>query len=122
MHQSVLIVEDNHDLRVGQRQVLEERGFAVYSATNGKDALKLIHEGLKPKVIVLDLAMPLMNGEEFLKELNQVEGHEQSKVLIVSGCSSALEFHSNTCYMLYPKPIILDDFANTVRGLVVKRT
>lgn len=114
----VLIVEDNHDLRVDQRIILEEKGFEVYSATNGKDALKLIQEGLEPEVIVLDLVMPLMDGEEFLSRFQALKPQHQSQVLIVSGSLGKAKDLNTSRYNLFPKPIIMDEFARTVRDLI----
>jgi CheY-like chemotaxis protein len=65
---SVLIVEDDHDVRDSLRDVLEDAGFMVSAAGDGAEALKLLRGGLRPGVILLDLMMPRMNGYEFRAE------------------------------------------------------
>jgi two-component system, chemotaxis family, chemotaxis protein CheY len=61
----VLIVEDDVDLREALCELLEEEGVAVVRADDGEEALKLLREGLRPVVVLLDLMMPRMNGIEF---------------------------------------------------------
>lgn len=67
----ILIVEDEHDVRVSLRQVLQDQGYVVWTATNGFSALRLLDQIKRPRVIILDLMMPIMNGVEFLKEKEQ---------------------------------------------------
>jgi two-component system response regulator MprA len=62
---TVLIVDDDTDLREGLGELLEEDGYGVATATDGMDALHKLRQGLRPSVILLDLMMPRMNGWEF---------------------------------------------------------
>ncbi len=82
---TILIIEDNHDLRVCLRHHLESEGYKVISATNGKDALKILESGLVPKVIVLDLQMPLMSGEEFLMWKKSHHKLDSTRTVVISG-------------------------------------
>lgn len=64
----ILIVEDDHDTRVLYRKALEAEGFTVHSTTNGKNGLdKLRQFSSTIKVILLDINMPIMDGNEFLR-------------------------------------------------------
>jgi CheY-like chemotaxis protein len=60
----VLIVEDHPDLREMLAVLLETEGFAVQTAENGAEALQRLHEAV-PALILLDLMMPIMTGDEF---------------------------------------------------------
>lgn len=62
----ILLVEDDHDIRVAVRQTLEMARYNVLSAPTGADALKILNRH-KPDLIILDMVMPVMDGEEFLK-------------------------------------------------------
>jgi signal transduction histidine kinase/CheY-like chemotaxis protein len=65
----VLIVDDDRDIREAVAETLEDKGFAVLSANNGLEALKLLRSGEpRPSVILLDLMMPVMDGYRFLAE------------------------------------------------------
>jgi CheY-like chemotaxis protein len=61
----VLVVDDDEDLRRTVTMVLAEEGYQVREAANGAEALLLLHDGPLPDVILLDLMMPVMNGEQF---------------------------------------------------------
>lgn len=61
----VLVVDDDEDLRRTVTMVLAEEGYRVLEAANGAEALSRLHDGPLPDVILLDLMMPVMNGEQF---------------------------------------------------------
>jgi two-component system, chemotaxis family, chemotaxis protein CheY len=66
----VLVVEDDHDARVSLRQALEDESYRVHSAAHGASAIAwLAHTPELPKVIVLDLWMPIMDGWQFVEAL-----------------------------------------------------
>jgi len=62
---SVLLVEDNFDLQDALVPILEHEGHRVVSASNGREALEKLRVIPPPSLILLDLMMPVMNGEEF---------------------------------------------------------
>jgi CheY-like chemotaxis protein len=61
---SVLVVDDDPDVRVLLETYLELEGFDVQTACNGSDALQQLRD-TRPSVILLDLMMPVMDGVEF---------------------------------------------------------
>ncbi len=63
--QTVLVVEDDDDLREVVTQTLERNGFRVFSARDGQDALERLADHPGPCLILLDLMMPRMSGWEF---------------------------------------------------------
>lgn len=69
----VLVVEDHPSIRTMLSCVLDLQGFQTACATNGLEALMWLesahHTGVYPSVILLDLVMPVMNGEVFLERL-----------------------------------------------------
>ncbi len=63
----LLLVEDDDDARTALAAMLEARGYGVIAAPNGRDAIERIHYlGIRPSIILLDLNMPVMSGDEFL--------------------------------------------------------
>ena len=60
----VMVVEDDVAIRETLREVLEDRGYRVVGAANGVEALASLR-GRTPSLILLDLAMPVMDGLEF---------------------------------------------------------
>src|SRR5438067_379235 len=69
---SVMIVEDDHDIRVAVRGLLEGEGYTVLSATNGREALAVLRSlAERPGLVLVDLMMPVMDGWQFIDELHQ---------------------------------------------------
>jgi len=71
MTHTVLVVEDEEDLRDMMRDALELSGYAVVTAEDGRDALDKIGGIENLCLIVLDLLMPVMNGWDFVEKLRQ---------------------------------------------------
>lgn len=61
---TLLIVEDNHDLRNGLKDILTFEGFTVLAAANGREAIDQM-KAVSPDLIISDITMPEMNGYEF---------------------------------------------------------
>lgn len=61
---SVFIIDDDYDIRDAMAEILEDQGYSVACASDGGDALEKL-KGLRPKLILLDLNMPRVNGAEF---------------------------------------------------------
>src|SRR5687767_4763614 len=63
---SILVVDDDRDIRESLIDVLEGQGYLVSGAENGQDALEYLrHAPALPELILLDVMMPLMNGIQF---------------------------------------------------------
>jgi CheY-like chemotaxis protein len=67
---SVLVVDDDADIRDAICGVLEGEGYTTLTAENGQMALTLLEKGRRPCVVLLDLMMPVMNGWEFMKAIS----------------------------------------------------
>jgi CheY-like chemotaxis protein len=62
---TILLVDDNPDVLEVIGVILEAEGHSVATAHNGADALAQLRSGLEPRLIILDLSMPVMDGWEF---------------------------------------------------------
>ncbi len=62
---SILLVEDDFDVREALVETLRDRGYLVESASDGEQALQILRAGSRPGLILLDLMMPRMSGSEF---------------------------------------------------------
>jgi CheY-like chemotaxis protein len=81
---TILVVEDNAEIRESMRDVLEIEGYKVVTADNGKAALEALEECGVPCLILLDLMMPVMSGGEFLGALRRDAARAAIPVVIVS--------------------------------------
>ncbi|HKB72021.1 MAG TPA: response regulator [Thermoanaerobaculia bacterium] len=80
----VLVVEDDDDVREALLFLLEDEGVHAVGATDGRDALEKIENGLRPALILLDLMMPVMDGERFLRARKVDPGLAAIPVVVVS--------------------------------------
>ena len=71
---TVLVVDDELDIRSTLAQILREEGFRVREARNGLEALEKVDEE-EPDLILLDLLMPVVNGWEVLETLRASRSH-----------------------------------------------
>jgi CheY-like chemotaxis protein len=68
---AVLVVEDDEAVRDAVRDILEENGYPTACAANGEEALQILSEPPRPRLILLDLMMPVMNGWDVLRSLRE---------------------------------------------------
>jgi CheY-like chemotaxis protein len=66
---TVLVVEDDLDMQHYFRIVLSGEGLELVPAGNGAEALEVLDSGRQVDLILLDMVMPVMNGEEFFRSL-----------------------------------------------------
>lgn len=89
--QSVLVVDDDDDVRENLVEILEREGFTVHSARNGKLALEELERCGGRCVVVLDLLMPEMDGYAFLEEQLKHAGAGSARPVIVLSAAQAVQ-------------------------------
>lgn len=107
---SVLVVDDDKDVREMFTTALRLAGFDVRSAMDGMIALRQI-EDHRPDVIVLDLHLPLVNGIAVHEELNLRSDTQELPVVIVTGTEMDSPFPA---YATLRKPIDPDNLVDVV--------
>lgn len=122
MHKRVLIADDDQDLRYIWGMMFQDAGYEVYSAVDGRDALRSLREN-HPEILVIDYDMPGMCGLDVVRELRQHERNRRTVVILITGthlrtASDARELQPYVDLML-AKPIspsylvqIADQFHN----------
>jgi signal transduction histidine kinase len=85
----ILLVEDDRSIREAVQSVLEDEGYDVIQAENGRDALDRLRSGPLPDLVVLDLRMPIMDGWEFRAAQKNDPNLAGIPVLAVSADGSA---------------------------------
>ncbi|MCX5813430.1 MAG: ATP-binding protein [Proteobacteria bacterium] len=82
--ETILIAEDNLDIRVLIRKILHSKGYTVIESIDGEDAIKTFMEHKDSVVLlILDVVMPRKNGKEVYEEIRKIKSH--IKVLFTSG-------------------------------------
>jgi CheY-like chemotaxis protein len=114
LQRNILLIDDDHDNRVALRMALENSGYTVQTAANGRIGLLMLDKmQVMPDLILLDMVMPLMDGEEFLKV---IEGHHSYKdlpILILTSFKDKIEVFKNKKPTIL-KPMDLNDFVSKV--------
>jgi CheY-like chemotaxis protein len=109
-------VEDDADTREAVAVVLEHEGYHVVSASDGRDALATLRGGFRPCVIVLDLAMPTMDGFAFRRA--QLADPELAAIPILvtsaGGFVNRTEARSLGMETFFAKPVDVDAFIAAV--------
>ncbi len=115
----LLVVDDDHDIRVSLQDALEMEGYRVATATTGREALESLQSGLRPDLILLDLMMPDISGWTFRAWQRSHEEFASIPVVIVSGQGlSAAEVARLGVEGYLPKPLDLDELLATVARFV----
>ena len=90
MRPVALVVDDSMLIRYTICRFLEERGFAVESATNGLEALEILSR-VRPALIVTDMAMPKMSGQELITALKSKPETAAIPLIIVASRASGFD-------------------------------
>jgi CheY-like chemotaxis protein len=112
----ILVVDDEESIRFLYKEELEEEGFIVELAQDGKEALEKLPL-FKPDLITLDIKMPVMDGIEALKRIREVE--RQLPVILCSAYGDYkqdLTTWASDAYIV--KCADLTDLKTTIRKLL----
>lgn len=82
----VLVVDDNHDVAEALSMGLERLGYAVHTAFDGLSGLEAA-VAFRPRVVMIDLALPLMDGWQLARRLRDTPLFKQPRLIAISGLS-----------------------------------
>ena len=117
----ILVIEDDGEIREFVRLALSDEGYKVTTAPNGVVAIKLINEeALEPDMLIVDMRMPQMDGQTFLKLYRQTT-RIPAPVLIFSAANDSTQKVAQTIGEGYlAKPFELEDLLEAVTRLITK--
>ena len=112
----ILVVEDHLDLREMLTVLLESEGYTVDTASNGVEALECLGHSC-PAVILLDLMMPVMTGDEFRRRQLADERYAHVPVICMTaahdGKERAARMHADEYFQ---KPVDFEELLTAVRA------
>jgi two-component system, chemotaxis family, chemotaxis protein CheY len=115
----ILVVDDDQDVRETLSLVLELHGYDVIAGVDGLDALDKVKSGPRPGAILVDLMMPRMNGEDFVKALRRDARLSAIPVVVLSGdaaaCRAATTLSAQACLI---KPVDVSALLDAVRHVL----
>jgi signal transduction histidine kinase len=117
---TLLVVEDDADIREALDGLLSMEGFRVTGCSNGREALEWLRESAKPDVILLDLMMPVMDGWQF--RVAQKEDPELATIPVLALSADATAKAAAIDADAYlRKPVDYETLVDTIDRLLVAR-
>lgn len=113
---TLLLVEDDVDLRESVAEILSFADYEICTAANGIEALKLIHAGYKPDAVLTDLMMPLMDGFELIAHLRKEE-IEHLPIIVLSASYNRAETKTGADVFL-SKPFTIDELTDSIDAVL----
>ena len=115
---TVLVVEDDEDMRTVFSAALGHVGYHVITAATGIDGMRIAHD-THPDVIQLDLSLPGATGWEVVRRLKSSNATSDIPVLLVTGYTNVgWRARAEGCAACLTKPVRLDALRSTIASLV----
>lgn len=125
---TILIVEDEQDIREMLARTLDKTGWGVSVATNGADALNFLNEcagDALPSLILLDLMMPVMDGFEFVTTMRKETRWSQIPIVVLSAkdltADDLMVLNGSVEQVMAKQAFTREELLNEVRQLVIAR-
>ena len=114
---TVLLVEDDADIRDSLQDILEDEGFDVVPAANGKQAIDFLtlNDPIGADLVILDLLMPMVSGWEVLERMTADERLSGIPVVVLSAAAAPKPARAQG---FVRKPFSLEAFVSKVHGVV----
>ena len=120
VYPSVLVAEDSVDTRIMLKRAFELKGYRVFEAEDGRQALDLARR-LRPNLMVIDLNMPVLDGLETIKNYRTLEAEgDYTPIIAITAYDvygmeeAALE---TGCNVYLSKPLNLEELDRAVKSL-----
>jgi CheY-like chemotaxis protein len=108
---NVLIVDDEPEIRDSLQEFLEDEGYQVSTAADGAEALQRLRSGKRPCVVILDLLLPVVDGNQVYERMQR--DADLSRVPVIVSTSDPSRAPSGVLIMR--KPVNLDRLLGAVR-------
>lgn len=120
--ESVVVIDDDHAMRLSCRQILSKMGFVVEVFENGATGLEGVAR-VKPSIVVVDLKMPGISGMEVIARVHEI--NPEIIIIVITGyatIATAVDAMKSGAYDFLPKPFSPDELRLIVgRGLERRR-
>ena len=121
----VLIVDDSFAVRIMVKKYLEEKGYTVFEAVDGLNALEVLKDIDEVQMILTDLNMPIFNGLEFIERARELSEFKTTPVLIYT--TEVIDSFKKKAQDLgvrawLKKPLALEKIADVIKRVSLERT
>ena len=115
---TILVVEDDLQLRTMYRAALTQAGYVVTAVEDGLDALRRIDEG-PPSAVVLDMALPRLGGRDVQEELKSRLDTSHIPIIVVSGTDTR-DLNPRHFDCVLRKPVLPEKLVEAVEACLKK--
>jgi PAS domain S-box-containing protein len=119
----VLVVDDEELIRISSGDILEECGYSVMMAENGKEALEIFEKHhRKIELVLLDMAMPVMSGKDAYSRMKEID--PDLRVILISGMKQDVRVKAvleSGIDRFLQKPFTMETLATTVKEVIGNR-
>ena len=116
MPHTILVVEDDHDLRETLDEFLTEAGYAAVTAESAEHAVELLKTIPRPCLVLLDFLMPGIGANGLLEEIERLADAEHFKIVLMTGFQGARVRSETRLVHTLMKPFEMD----VLSGLLVR--
>lgn len=114
--ETVLVIEDDADIRGSVVEALESEGYTVVSAGNGQEGIDSLRNAARlPDLIILDLMMPVKDGVEFRMEQQAEPRWKDIPVIVMTADPSAVRQLEAAHGRYLRKPVDLDELLHMIQ-------
>lgn len=110
----ILLLEDDAAIVEGLVECLEMEGRSVRAASDGVEGLAWLAAGNRPRLVVLDLVMPRMTGEDFLREIRSRPAYRDLPVILMTAAAPGKADFPEADALIH-KPFELEEFLRVVK-------
>ena len=90
MPKTILLADDHEDNRLAIMTVLERDGYRALGAANGREAVEMAREH-QPDMVLMDLAMPVMDGREAMRELKAHDRTARIPIVVLTAMALSVD-------------------------------
>jgi CheY-like chemotaxis protein len=120
LYPTVLVAEDSTDTRIMLKRALELKGYQVFEAEDGQQALDMARRH-RPGLMVIDLNMPVLDGLEAIRNFRELEGEGEHVPIIAITAYDVYGMEDAAvqagCNIYLSKPLDLEEFDRALRSL-----
>ena len=114
----ILVVEDYPDTRTLLSSLLRSKGYMVIEAGDGKEGVRQANR-VNPDLILMDLALPELDGVEATRQIRQRQSHSQTPIFAVSAFATSdvqQDALDAGCNEVFTKPLEIEPFLGKIRA------
>ncbi|MBL6080070.1 response regulator [Belnapia sp. T18] len=116
---TILVVDDEALIALALQAELEDAGYAVVTAANGRQGLERLAEAPRPDLVLTDMMMPVMGGAEMLAAMAAEPNLREIPVVVLSSLpEAAIRARADGAAAILRKPYTADAILRTIERLI----